>query len=48
MVWSAASVERAVTYQQVLMRALAGSWTWLKAADVLDIHLRSLRRWRAR
>ena len=45
---SAAAVERAMTYQQVIMRALAGTWTWLKAADVLDIHPRSLRRWRAR
>jgi hypothetical protein len=43
-----AAVERAMTYQQVIMRALAGTWTWLKAADVLDIHPRSLRRWRAR
>jgi hypothetical protein len=31
----AAAVERAMTYQQVIMRALAGTWTWLKAADVL-------------
>ena len=37
-----------MTYQQVIMRVLAGTWTWLKAADVLDIHPRSLRRWRAR
>jgi transposase len=37
-----------MTYQQVIMRALAGTWTWLKAADVLGIHPRSLRRWRAR
>ena len=46
--WSAAAVERAMTYQQVIMRALAGTWTWLKAAAVLGIHPRSLRRWRAR
>ena len=37
-----------MTYQQVIMRAVAGTWTWLKAADVLGIHPRSLRRWRAR
>lgn len=43
-----AAVERAMTYQQVILRALAGTWTWLKAADVLGIHPRSLRRWRAR
>lgn len=48
MAWSAAAVERAMTYQQVIMRALAGTWTWLKAADVLGIDPRSLRRWRAR
>ena len=48
MEFSRVAVERAMTYQQVIMRALAGTWTWLKAADVLDIHPRSLRRWRAR
>jgi Homeodomain-like domain len=48
MEFAAAAVVRAMTYQQVIMRALAGTWTWLKAADVLDIHPRSLRRWRAR
>ena len=48
MEFSAAAVERAMTYQQVIMRVLAGTWTWLKAADVLGIHPRSLRRWRAR
>ena len=48
MEFPAAAVERAMTYQQVIMRALAGTWTWLKAADVLGLHPRSLRRWRAR
>jgi transposase len=48
MEFPAAAVERAMTYQQVIMRALAGTWSWLKAADVLGIHPRSLRRWRAR
>jgi len=48
MTFAAAAVERAMTYQQVIMRALAGSLTWLQAADILDIHPRSLRRWRAR
>jgi transposase len=46
--FTAAAVERAMTYQQVIMRALAGSLTWLQAADILDIDPRSLRRWRAR
>jgi transposase len=48
MTFTAAAVERAMTYQQVIMRALAGSLTWLQAADILDIHPRSLRRWRKR
>jgi hypothetical protein len=48
MEFSTVAVERAMTYQQVIMRALAGTWTWLYAADVLGIQPRSLRRWRAR
>jgi transposase len=48
MAFTAAAVERAMTYQQVIMRALAGSLTWLQAADILNIHPRSLRRWRVR
>src|SRR5574341_1383565 len=48
MAYAAAAVERAMTYQQVIMRALAGSLTWLQAADILGIAPRSLRRWRAR
>jgi transposase len=48
MAYVAAAVERAMTYQQVIMRALAGVLTWLQAADILGIHPRSLRRWRAR
>lgn len=48
MAWSAAAVERAMTIQQVIMRALAGTLSWLQAADILGLHPRSLRRWRAR
>jgi transposase len=48
MAFVAAAVERAMTYQQVILRALAGSLTWLQAADILGLHPRSLRRWRAR
>jgi transposase len=48
MAFAAAAVERAMTYQQVIMRALAGTLTWLQAADILGIDPRSLRRWRAR
>src|SRR4030095_13617210 len=44
MEFSAVAVERAMTYHDVIMRALAGTWTWLKAADGLDIPPRTLRR----
>lgn len=44
----AAAVERAMKVQEGICRVLAGTATWLQAADILGIHTRSLRRWRAR
>src|SRR5262245_61125197 len=46
MAWGA--VERMMKLQEVICRALAGTLTWLQAADILGIQPRSLRRWRAR
>jgi transposase len=34
--------------QEVLLRAMSGELTWLKAADILRMRPRSLRRWRHR
>jgi len=48
MFFPAAAVERAMKVQEVILRALSGALTWLQAADILGIHPRSLRRWRAR
>ena len=48
MVFTAAAVERAMKIQEVLMRALSGTITWLQAADILGLAPRSVRRWRAR
>src|SRR3990172_3412310 len=48
MLYAQAAVERAMKIQEVICRALAGTLTWLQAADILGIHPRSLRRWRAR
>ena len=48
MVLVAAAVERAMKLQEVIMRALSGTLTWLQAADILGMEPRSLRRWRAR
>jgi transposase len=44
----AVAVERAMKRQEVILRALSGTLTWLQAADILGIDPRSLRRWRAR
>ena len=48
MVLAAAAVERAMKRQEVIMRALSGTLTWLQAADILGVEPRSVRRWRAR
>ena len=48
MLYIQAAVEQAMKIQEVICRALAGTLTWLQAADILGIHPRSLRRWRAR
>jgi transposase len=48
MAWLTAAVERAMKRQEVILRALSGALTWLQAADILGLHPRSLRRWRAR
>ena len=48
MVYLASAVERAMRIQEVIGRALAGTLTWLQAADILGLEPRSVRRWRAR
>lgn len=45
---AAAAVERAMKIQEVILRALSGTITWLQAADILGLHPRTVRRWRAR
>jgi transposase len=42
------AVERMMKLQEVICRALAGTLTWLQAADILGLEPRSVRRWRAR
>src|SRR5215470_11307599 len=48
MPYGPAVVERAMKMQEMMLRALAGSLTWIQAADILDLDPRSLRRWRRR
>jgi len=48
MTYAVIAVERAMKIQEVILRAMSGALTWLQAADILGMHPRSLRRWRAR
>jgi len=48
MAYAEAAVEWAMKIQEVILRALAGTLTWLQAADILGLHPRTVRRWRAR
>jgi transposase len=48
MLYVPAAVERAMKVQEVLMRALSGAISWVQAAEILGLELRSVRRWRAR
>src|SRR5438874_1235554 len=48
MTYAVIAVERAMKIQEVILRAMSGALTWPQAADILGMHPRSLRRWRAR
>jgi transposase len=43
-----AAWERAMTVQEVLLKAVSGEWHWFKAAEILGWSPRTLRRWRER
>ncbi|MCO5067277.1 MAG: ISNCY family transposase [Kiritimatiellae bacterium] len=43
-----AAQERAMTRQEVILRAMSGKISWLDAADILRMSPRSLRRWKRR
>jgi transposase len=43
-----AAVERGMKVQEVIMRAMAKRITWWEAAEILGIHVRTMRRWKAR
>ena len=48
MSYSDAAWERAMTVQEVILKALSGELHWFRAADILGWSLRTLRRWRER
>jgi len=48
MAYPDAAWERGMRVQEVLLKALSGEIHWFRAADILGMHPRSLRRWRER
>ena len=46
--FSLPAVERAMTIQDVMTRAMSGEYSWLQAAEILGMSPRSLLRWRGR
>lgn len=48
MAYPQAAWERAMKVQEVLLKAIGGEWSWLRAAEVLGWSPRTVRRWRAR
>ena len=43
-----AAWERAMQVQEVILKALSGEIHWFRAAEILGMHPRSVRRWRER
>jgi len=48
MEYAGAAWERAMTLQEVMLKALSGELHWFRAADILGMSPRALRRWRQR
>jgi transposase len=48
MAYSEVAWERAMKVQEVIMKALTGELHWYRAADILGLSARTLRRWRER
>jgi transposase len=46
--YAPSAVERMMRVQEVILRALGGEISWLRAADVIGVTPRTMRRWRAR
>src|SRR5437763_5741160 len=46
MEYAAAAWERAMKVQEVLLKAIGGELHWFRAAEILGMSPRSLRRWR--
>ena len=42
------AMERAMKFQEIILRAMSGQILWFEAADILGISPRQLRRWKTR
>ena len=47
-IYPAATVERAMKIQEVILRAVSGQILWSQAAEIIGVSDRSMRRWRRR
>src|SRR5689334_626340 len=43
-----AARERAMKFQDVIVRAMGGELSWWQAADILGVSVRTMRRWRVK
>ena len=48
MEYSGSAWERAMRLQEVMLKAISGELHWFRAAEILGMSARSLRRWRER
>jgi transposase len=48
MTYPDAAWERTMTVQEVMLKALSGEIHWFRAADILGVSARTVRRWRER
>jgi len=46
--YSGSAVERAMKIQEVILRAMSGEITWIKAAYIIGVSSRTMRRWKMR
>ncbi len=46
--YSDSAARRAMKIQEIILRAMSGEITWIKAAWIIGVSDRSMRRWKAR
>ena len=46
--YAPSAVVRVMKLQEVILRAMSGEITWIRAAEIIGISARSMRRWKSR